>query len=221
MIARDLVTDIIPLASVEDTIADVLGWMDLYRVTHLPIGDTSEYLGLISESDLLGLPDQTRRLKSCLPHLERVYASEQQHVFEVIEEFASHRLTLLPVLSEAKQYIGSITLTELVQKFSLLTSSGQPGAILVLTMAARDYSLASLSRIIEENNARILSLFVSPAPGSTEIQVTIKINTTEIIAITRSLERFGYSVSSYFLDNDTVDDFYRSRYEELMNYMNL
>lgn len=221
MIARDLVSDIIPLASVADTIADVLGWMDLYRVTHLPIGDTNEYLGLISESDLLGLPDQTRILKSCLPHLERVYASEQQHVFEVIEEFASHRLTLLPVLSEAKQYIGSITLTELVQKFSLLTSSGQLGAILVLTMAARDYSLASLSRIIEENNARILSLFVSPAPDSIEIQVTIKISTTEVIAITRSLERFGYSVSSYFLDNDTLDDFYRTRYEELMNYMNL
>jgi CBS domain-containing protein len=220
MIARDLVTDIIPLASVADSVADVLGWMDLYRVTHLPIGDSSGYLGLISESDLLGLPDQTRKLESCLPHLEMIYASEQPHVFEVIEEFASHRLTLLPVLSESKQYIGSITLAELVQKFSLLTSSGQPGAILVLTMAARDYSLASLSRIIEENNARILSLFVSPAPESTEIQVTIKINTTEVIAITRSLERFGYVVRSYFLDNETIDDFYRTRYEELMNYMN-
>jgi hypothetical protein len=146
---------------------------------------------------------------------------ENQHIYEVIDLVSRYGLTLLPVVTSAKDYNGSITLLSLVKNFSKLTAAGQPGAILVLSLALQDYSPTLLSRIIEDNNAKIISLYVIPDPNGRELTVTVKVNTQETSSMMRSFDRYGYTVKSYFLANSQLDDFYRSRYEELMKYMNI
>jgi CBS domain-containing protein len=221
MIARELMSDLIPVVTGNESASMVAGWMDLYRVTHLPVGNEAGFLGLVTEAEILNLPDQEMPVSGRISNLVNAYIIEDQHIYEAIEEFVSHRLTLLPVVDKAKKYMGSITLPDLVSAFSMLTSAGQPGAILEIGMPVRDYTLSTLSRIVEENNARILSLYTSTVPDQAALKVTMKINTPEIRSITRSLERYGYTVGAYFMDNEELDDFYRERYEELMKYMNL
>jgi predicted transcriptional regulator len=221
MLALDLVSNLIPLVSDQDTVGKVLNWMDLYRVAHLPVTDGTSYLGLVSESDILGLPDTEMPLGQLGLTLLNVYVTDNQHIFEVIERISSHNLTLMPVLSTAKEYLGCISLPDLVRNINLITSAGHPGAIIQLNMPDRDYSLTTIARIIEENNAKILNLNVMAIPESREISLTIKINTIEVGSIIRSLERFGYSVKTYFLDDNQLDEFYRTRYEEFMKFMDI
>ena len=221
MIAKELLTDLIPLVTPSDTGVLVNSWMDTYRVSHLPFSDGEVYTGLITEADILNLADPDQPIGNHLFNLNRVYVFEDQHLFEAVEEIASRRLTLLPVIDRTQKYLGCITLPDLINHFGAMISSGQPGAILVVQMAARDYTLTTLSRIIEENQARILNLFLVPVADTGDVRVTMKISTTEIRSIGRSLERYGYQVTGWYLDNQNLGEFYRERYEELMKYINL
>ncbi|TSA36535.1 MAG: CBS domain-containing protein [Porphyromonadaceae bacterium] len=221
MLAQDLVSNLISAVTGSDTASQVLDRMVKFRVSHLPVIDQTEYLGLISEKDIREFTDPGQLIGTQVINLLAVSVIENQHVYEVIDLVSRYELTLLPVLTPAKEYAGSITLPSLVRNFSMLTAAGQPGAILVLSLALQDYSPTMLSRIIEDNNAKMISLYVIPDPNGRELTVTIKVNTQETSSLMRSFDRYGYTVKSYFLANSQLDDFYRSRYEEFMKYMNI
>jgi len=46
-------------------------------------------------------------------------------------------------------------------------------------------------------------------------------NKSEISPVIKSLERYGYNVNAFFSGSNMIDDFYRDRYELLMNYMKI
>ena len=60
MIAKDLISDVIPLLKTSDTAQTALNWMEIFHVSHLPIVNNVDYLGLISDSDIydLNMPDE-------------------------------------------------------------------------------------------------------------------------------------------------------------------
>ena len=55
MLAKDLITDEIPPLKTSDTGLMAINWMDEFKVSQLPIVDNYEYLGLISDTDILDL----------------------------------------------------------------------------------------------------------------------------------------------------------------------
>jgi len=70
-----------------------------------------------------------------------------------------------------------------------------PGGIIVLSMDLIDYSLAEISRYVEENNAKVISsLMVEDPMDKGKIKLTLKINQLELNRIIATLERFGYRV---------------------------
>lgn len=221
MLAKDLVSTLIPSVTGSDTVRQVIQRMVEFRVSHLPVVDQADYLGLISEKDIREFTDPDQLIVTQLINLLAVSVNENQHVYEVIDLVSRFELTLLPVITSGKEYTGCITLPSLVRNFSLLTAAGQPGAILVLSLAMQDYSSTMLSKIIEDNNAKIMSLYVIPDSNGRELTVTIKVNTQETSSMIRSFDRYGYTVKSFFLANSQMEDFYRSRYEEFMKYMNI
>jgi acetoin utilization protein AcuB len=221
MLALDLVSDLIPAVTASDTVGQAIERMVEFKVSHLPVVDQAEYLGLLSENDIREFADPGQLIGADLTRLLAVSALADQHLFEVVELVSRYGLTLLPVLSSDKEYKGNITLPALVKSFSLLTAAGQPGALLVLTLAVQDYSPTLLSRIIEDNNAKIISLYVISDSNGRDLTVTIKVNTQETSSMMRSFDRYGYTVKSSFMGNSQLDDFYRSRYEEFMKYMNI
>jgi CBS domain-containing protein len=221
MLAKDLIADIIPPVSEKETVRQILERMAELKIAHLPVVVDSEYLGLISDADLGLISDPDSFVETKSFELVKASVFEEQHIYEVINQVSSFSLTLLPVLTATRVYSGSITLPVLVKNFSNLTAAAEPGAILVLSLAPKDYSPTIISRIIEENNAKMISLYMVPDPKNDELSVTIKINTQETSSIMRSFDRYGYSVRSYFLANSQLEDFYRSRYEEFMKYMNV
>ena len=49
MIASSLLSNVVPVLKKEDTCVQALGWMDLFRVSHLPVLDGETYVGLLSD----------------------------------------------------------------------------------------------------------------------------------------------------------------------------
>jgi hypothetical protein len=85
------------------------------------------------------------------------------------------KLTVVPVLDDKNHFKGVITTTDLVRYLAGLSSMDQSGGIIVLELIERDYSLSQIAQIVESNNVRILSMYVTSPPDWTEATSPIQI----------------------------------------------
>jgi signal-transduction protein with cAMP-binding, CBS, and nucleotidyltransferase domain len=220
MLAKDLITDEIPPLKTSDTGLMAINWMDEFKVSHLPIVHKHEYLGLISDTDILDLNITDDELGKHKLSLIRPFVFENQHVYEVIKMISYLKLTVLPVLDENQNYIGLIPLTALLQQFATLAATREPGGIIVLEINLHDYSLSQIAQIVESNDGKILSCYVNSLPDSTKIEVTLKLNKEDLSAILQTFYRFNYTVKASFHQSQFSDDM-KNRFDSFMNYINI
>ena len=128
-------------------------------------------------------------------------------------------LSVVPVLDEKNQYQGAISNQKLLYTIAKSAAIQNVGGILTLEMNQNDYSMSEIARIIESNNAKILSSYITSRPNSTNMELTIKVNKTDISNIIKDFERFEYTVTASFSKKLSSDDF-TQRYESLMRYLN-
>jgi predicted transcriptional regulator len=221
MIAKDLIVDYIPVVKTSDTGSKALSWMEMHKVSHLPIVNNEEFLGLISDTDIYNNNCDDEPLGNCNLSCTRPYIYENQHIFEVIDIVAKLELSVIPVLDRNKNYIGSITLQKLITAFSKMISVEKSGSIIILEMIIQDYSLTEIANIVESNNAKILTLYVSSSDNSTKITVTIKVDTTDVASVVQTFERYDYKVKASFLSEDMLKDLYFDRYDAFINFLNI
>lgn len=220
MLAIELISDSIPPAHTSDSIQKVMERMLEFRIRHLPIVNEQQFLGLISDSDLIEEGDYQASIGSLALSLVNPYVLEDQHIYDVIRLFYEQQLTIVPVLDAKKTYLGLITINTLTEYFAKLTSVSDPGGIIVLEISNKNNSLAHMAQIVESDNAQILSSYVRTFPDSTRMEVTLKVNKVDISAIVATFMRYEYEVKATFNhigDNDNSKD----RYDSLMNYLNL
>ena len=133
---------------------------------------------------------------------------------------SENNLTVIPILDVKENYIGATTLSHLMTLTANTTSIKEPGGVIVLSVNSKDYSLAQIAQIVESNNARILSSYVTSSDDTTEIEVTIKINKIELGAILQTFNRYDYTVINTFQRKDDFDDL-QNRYDHLMDMLDL
>jgi len=221
MLAKDLISDVVPCLRTSDTGVKALYWMDIFRISHLPIVNNKEFLGLISDSDIYDLNMVEEPVGNHGLSLSRPYVKENQHLYEVIEVVSSLKLSVIPVLDEKKNYLGLITMNDLLYSFAQMTAVKEPGGIVVLELNHNDYSLSQIAQIVEGNDAKILSLYVTSPAESTKMEITLKINRTDLSAIIQTFNRYDYSIKASFMSDDKLDNLYNDRYEEFMRYLSI
>ncbi len=220
MIAKDLIAEGIHPLKISDTGTSALMLMDEYKVWHMPVTDREAYLGLITETDIYTLGDPDQPLESLKSALQRTFVSEYDHIFDVIKLADSMNISIIPVLNDKEDYLGLITMRKLLGGFGILSGIGFPGAVIILELNVNDYLLSEIARIIESNDARILGLYLSSHRESTKLDVTIRINQTDIRSILQTFNRYNYIVKASFSPKDPNDDL-RDRYDSLMRYLNI
>lgn len=219
MIAKDLISYELSPLRMEDTGEESITMMSIFHVKHLPIVNDTQFLGLLSEEIILN-NDMDEPIGSYSLGLARPFAKETDHIFEVMSKMAVGKLTVIPIVNDDDEYLGLITMEDLIQYYAGSFSFSEPGSILVISTAKPNYSLAEISRIIESENAAILSTFLTSEENSNMVQVTLKINKQDINAIIASFQRFDYDITASFSDYEYIDDL-KERYDALMSYLNV
>ncbi len=220
MFAIEMISDVVPALKTSDTGQIALNWMEIFRVSHLPIVNDGEYLGLISDSDIYDLNQPEEPIGNHTLSLLRPSVRGNTHIYEVLALAARHRLTVIPVVDDESLYRGVITNNELISGMASISAVDQPGGMIILQVLQRDYSMSRISQIVESNDARILSMHITSNPESTSLEITLKINTTDLASIIRTFERYSYEVTTWVTDNDEMDRYYTDRYNMLMKYLN-
>lgn len=219
MRAIELITEEIPPLTHKDTAQKALNWMEEFKVSHLPVLKNGNFVGVISETDLLDKMDMDETLDKLFQHLPRPYALDTDHIYQVLAKIAEYKLSLIPILDHSEKYLGCTSVHHLLTLIANTGSIKETGGIIVLEMAKNDYSLAQIAQIVESNDARILSSYIMSSPDSTNIEVTIKINQLELDRIIRTFQRYDYHVKASFQKSSLEEDL-KFRYEALMNYLN-
>lgn len=220
MRAKDLITEEIPPLTHLDTAERALNWMEEFKVSHLAVLKNGNFVGVISESDVLDKMEMDQTLDVLFQHLPRPFAYAGDHIYQVLAKIAEFKLSLIPILDQNEDYLGCTSVHHLLTLIANTGSIKENGGILVLEMARNDYSMAQIAQIVESNDAKILSSYIMSSPDSTNIEVTLKLNQVELARIIRTFERYDYIIKASY-QKSTHDDDLKFRYDALMNYLNL
>jgi acetoin utilization protein AcuB len=221
MVAKDLISELIPSLKTSDTGQAALNWMEIFRISHLPIVNNLDFLGLISDADIYDMNQPEEPIGNHKLTLFKPYVTAEQHLFEVIGLASKFKLTVIPVLDETNHYKGVITTNDLIRYIAGISSMDQPGGIIVLELLERDYSLSQIAQIVESNNIKVLSMYITSPPESTRLEVTLKVNTSDLVSVIRTFERYNYEVKTWVTTDDAMDRFYSERFDMLMKYLNI
>ena len=220
MQADKLISSRIESVTSSTTGKEALNIMSKFRTNHLAVVEKEIYLNIISDKEILDWNSQEEKIKDHLPNLASPYVLYNQHLFDIVEIVEKNNLSVIPVLNKETKYQGVITNKKLL--YTIAKSSGvqSKGSIFVMEINDYDYSLSELSRIIESNDTKILSLYITSIPNSRKIEVTIKVNQINIRPIIKDLERYSYNIINLYKENQEDNDLIMERYLSLMKFIN-
>jgi acetoin utilization protein AcuB len=220
MFASELISNSIPPLRTTDTVHTALDRMTELKLSHLPVISDAQYLGVVAEDELLQVRSVEEPIGALSLTILNAFVFQDVHVYDVIRIFHQLQLSVVPVLDYKNNYLGAISVHNLLDYTSEIYAVKEPGGIIVLEISNRNNSLSHMAQIVEADNAQILSSYVQSFPDSTRVEVTLKINKTELSAIISSFERYDYQVKAVF--NSTItDNGTEDRYNSLMNYLNV
>lgn len=220
MLAAELISNSIPPLSTSDSVQKSMERMTEFKLSHLPIVNESQFLGLLAEDELIEVKDVDTPIGSLSLSLLNPFVYEDAHVYDVIRLLSQLNLSVVPVLDYKKNYLGLISINNLLCYVADIFAVKEPGGIIVLEISNRNNSLSHMAQIVEADNAQILSSYVQSFPDSTKLEVTLKINKTELSGIIASFERYNYQVKAVF-NSTKADDGTEDRFNSFMNYLNV
>jgi acetoin utilization protein AcuB len=221
MIASELIVDILPPIKPSESCGKAIKWMNEFKVSHLPVVNKNEFIGIISEEMLYDVNDEELSIEDSGCQLLNIFIYIDQHIFEAMKLMSENNLSIIPILDRQDNYLGSTTLSHIMTLTTNTTSIKEPGGVIVLSINSNDYSLAQIAQIVESNNARILSSYITSSPDSTKMEITIKVNKQDLGPIIQTFERYEYDIVESYQENKDESEDIQSRYDHLMKFLDL
>ena len=122
MLAENLISDVVISVKSSENGQIALNLMDLYRVSHIPVVNDLEYVGLVSDKLIFDLNILEEPIGKEQDKLDTSHAHKNQHIFEVAMVMYKLKISVLPVLDDNHNYLGAITLYDLARRFAHLFS---------------------------------------------------------------------------------------------------
>ncbi|HZL11939.1 MAG TPA: CBS domain-containing protein [Prolixibacteraceae bacterium] len=221
MIAQNLLSEVVPALRLTDSGQKALNLMEIFRISHLPVVEGKALVGLISDKIIYDLNIIDKPVGDYSEHLLSPHIHTNQHIYEVFSVISALKLSAVPVLDLHHQYVGVITVFDLAHKFADLFAVNEQGGVIVLELNSMDYSLSQIAQIVEGNDAKILSFYVTQEKESNIMSVTMKINVIDLSAIIQTFVRYDYNIKAVYMDDSVIQNLYDDRFDQLMKYMNV
>jgi len=221
MVARELINHMIPPLKKNDPAKKATAWMEELRINQLPVIENGTYCGLISEELILEDNDNTKSVAEYDLQGKSSVVNENQHFFDVLKIVSGRGVQLVAVLDDNETFLGVISLKDTVIAFAQSAAVQNPGGIIILSLKQIDYSLAEISRLVESNDAKILSSIVNNDIFDVNmIKLTLKINKTDLSSIIATFERFEYNIIAKF-EESKIESSDKERLDILFKYLDM
>ncbi|MFQ3575035.1 MAG: CBS domain-containing protein [Cytophagales bacterium] len=220
MISKSLIDESIPILTGKETIDEVLRLMEDARLGALPLITDGKLISVLNEDLLMGQIDDQLNV-SYLPTVQSPMVSANSHWFEAVSVYKKSKLEIIPVLDEKLGYIGCIKSQTLLEKFTEMLAFNSVGAILIVQIDERNYSLSDISRIIESNGGKILSASLfQDNEAENLVHLEMKLDSDDASRIVAALQRYNHNVVARF-QNSFYQDADQDRLNQFLRYINI
>ncbi|PCH76534.1 MAG: acetoin utilization protein acuB [Flavobacteriaceae bacterium] len=198
--------------SPSDSVAKAVEVFRNQPISHLPIIENNQLVGLISESDIHAIDTDTI-LKESAHLLDSFFADESTDVLELLKRFTVNESNILPVLNKEQQYIGYFELNDILELCYNTPFLSEQGLTLIIEKATRDFSFSEISQIVESNKAKLLGVFITENRNDI-VQIGVKFYSEEINEVIQSFRRYDYKVIT-----EHKDDYFLETLKERADYL--
>jgi len=217
---KDLINAAIPVLSLSDTAFHAQQLMADFHVSHLPVVQDDQYIGIISEEDVLNSDDDTTTLLQFEHRLSKLCVKANAYFTEAVQLCIKYGLSIIPVVEKEMEWVGAMTLPDILKCLGQTTGADMPGGIIVLELNKTDFAFSEICKIVETNDAQITQLNTFYDAQDQIMNVIIKVNKFEISDIIATFQRYEYSIKHYF-GEELYENELRNNYNHLMNYLNM
>lgn len=191
--------------------------MEEIRTNCLPVVQDKFFKGLVTDEQIYTLNQPKLTMDAVELENQACFVYLDKHIYDVIRIAAEFHTNMVAVLDKNNEYLGVITMEDAITAFADSLSIQSNGAVIVLSMFMTDYSMSEIARVIESENAKILSSFIASDPlDDSKIKLTLKLDKTELRHVKATLERFGYHVLDHYQeqagvseDQERIDNLFR------------
>lgn len=220
MLTKDLINNNIPRLQLQDSVGKALQLINDFRISHLPVIKDNIFLGLISEDDLLDAENDKLTIEVLQDSFLNNPVPGNVHFLNAVSNSIRFDTTVIPVVLNQNEYVGVITINDLLKMLGNFAGADEIGGIIVLEMERLQFSISEISRIVENNDSTILHLNTTTDSVTGLLTVTLHINKREIASIISSFERYEYDVV-YSFGNEKFENEINTNYQNLMNYLDI
>lgn len=210
----------IPYLQMEDTVMLAKEIMVDHHVAHLPVVSENKLLGILNEDSLLDAPSDEAPISSMQTIFSHASVQGIGHILDTLHVCTEFQLTLVPVLSEESDYLGSITAMDLLRHTDKIIGAGDPGAIIVLEMDRVNFAFSEIIKLVETNDAQVTQLNTHLESTTSSFFITLRLNKMEVSDIVATFQRYEYKIK-YFFGEEQYENELRSNYNHLMNYLSI
>src|SRR6478672_5202945 len=126
MLTIDLASQTLPYLRLHDKVFQALQLMNDNQVAHLPIVDGDKYVGIVSEDDLLLSENDNALLSSLQQSFGNASVKSDEHFLRAIQVAAENGLSVVPIVDNESDIIGSVTYNDLLKYASEFMSLHEP-----------------------------------------------------------------------------------------------
>lgn len=218
MLIKDTIEYELPFLYSYFSVADAINWCEQYNSKFAFINDENKILiGYVSLAELYEL-DDSLTISTIELHEFKYRIFETQHVFELLKICSTLDSYILPILSLQNKIIGFCNPEKILQQYLENNPLSDEGGTIILSVNSNDYSLSEISKIVESNGATILNVTLNFNTQTQKIEVTLKINRTDLKNIEATFERYQYQIINVFHQSE-YDSQIRDRIDNLLKYL--
>ena len=169
--------------------------MDEYKVRHLPLVNGEDFRGLVYEEDLMEADEQA---PMATLDARQVATAPNCHLYDLVAQWSTQRWMLCP-WSIKETTLGASDASSILRFLAQETHWAAKGAVLVLEIPERDLSISEIARLVEGADTKVVACTTAHAPDSSNVEVTLKVQTEDVEKVIATFQRFGYTIQSFYM----------------------
>jgi len=198
MQATDYIHPRIPALQVTEPAGTALRWMEELGVDTLPVSEEAFFMGFVADENLLEQDQLDTPLAQVELESRTCWVYADAHLYDLLRVADEHQSKWIAVVDRDHHLIGVASTQDALASYANSLSIHSQGSVLVLSLQMQDYQLSEIARLVESENAKIVSCLLNSDPmDPQQLDVTLKLDRQDLRHVKATLQRFGYQVMDY------------------------
>ena len=217
MFIKDYISKDYPAFDVSSSVEEARDFARDFGYSHIFVKKKGYYVGALSLSFLDECEEDN--LGKLEMHFERFAILEDANILETVKLFHIFNSNVVPVIGKTEKYLGYISCDDVFNEFSKYPIFSENGATLTIQTNTLHYSFTEIANIVETNNGKLYGCFITSV-NEDNVQVTLKISSSNLSSIDETFERYGYNVVHKHY-TDEKEDLLKDRFGFFQKYLEI